>query len=145
LTVGLDTNILCYALDPAYAEHKTLGNLLIDLSSENTIALNPTVLHETYPVLVFYSQWLPQEATKKLSLLLKHPYIQFYNQTKKTTQIALNLATQHNLDGRDALILTNYLTNKIPTIFTHDQQLLTLQKISWKNFHITFKDPLNKY
>ena len=144
MTTGLDTNILCYALDPAYTEHKTIGNLLIDLSSENTIALNPTVLHEAYHVLVFYLEWLPQEAAKKLSLLLKHPYIEFYNQTKKTSQIALSLATQHNLGGRDALIIANFLSNKIPTILTHDQELLSLQKIFWKNFHVTFKDPLNK-
>jgi predicted nucleic acid-binding protein len=144
LTIGVDTNILCYALDPAYPEHKTLSNLLIDLSPENTIAINPTVLHETYHVLVFYSEWLPKEAANRLSLLLKHPYIEFHNQTKKTSQIALNLAAQHNIGGRDALIIANYLTNKIPTILTHDNELLTLKKISWKNFHVTFKDPLKK-
>jgi predicted nucleic acid-binding protein len=144
LTTGLDTNILCYALDPAYPEHKILGGLLIGLSQENIVAINPTVLHETYHVLVFYSQWLPPEATKKLSLLLNHPYIEFYNQTKRTTQIALNIATQYNLGGRDALIIANFVANKTSTIFTHDQELLKLKKISWKNFQTNFKDPLNK-
>ena len=142
LTVGIDTNVLCYALDPVYPEHETLGNLLLNLSSENAIAINPTILHETYHVLVFYSKWLPGEAAKKLSYLLKHPYIEFYNQTKKTSQIALNLAPQHNLGGRDALIIANFLTNKVSTIFTHDQELLSLKKVSWKNFNVTFKDPL---
>jgi predicted nucleic acid-binding protein len=144
LTIGLDTNILCYALDPAYPEHKTLSKLLLELSPQNTIALNPTVIHETYHVLVFYSQWLPQEATKKLSLLLKHPHIEFYNQTKQTTQVALNIATQNNIGGRDALIIANYATNKTPIIYTHDQELLNLKQITWKNHQTTFKDPLNK-
>jgi predicted nucleic acid-binding protein len=144
MTVGLDTNILCYALDPAYPEHKFLSKLLLDLSPENTIALNPTVLHETYHTLVFYLQWLPQEAAEKLSLLLKHPYIQFYNQTKQISQIALNIAAQNNLGGRDALIIANFIANKIPTVLTHDQELIATANISWKKFHVTFKDPLNK-
>ena len=132
MTIGLDTNILCYALDSAYPEHKTLSNLLIELSPENTIAINPTVLHETYHVLVFFSEWLPQETAKKLSLLLKHPYIEFYNQTKKISQIALNLAAKHNIGGRDALIIANYLSNKIPTILTHDNELLAQKKFPGK-------------
>jgi predicted nucleic acid-binding protein len=142
MTVGLDTNILCYSLDPAYPEHKFLRKLLLDLSPENTIAINPTVLHETYHTLVFYLQWLPQEAAERLSLLLKHPYIKFYNQTKQISQIALNIGTQNNLGGRDALIIANFVANKIPTVLTHDQDLIAISKIAWKNFYLTFKDPL---
>jgi predicted nucleic acid-binding protein len=143
MTVGLDTNILCYCLDPAYPEHKSLRKLLLDLSSENTIALNPTVLHETYHTLVFYLQWLPQEAAERLSLLLRHPYIKFCNQTKQISQIALNIAAKNNLGGRDALIIANFVANKIPTVLTHDQGLIATANITWKNFYITFKDPLN--
>jgi predicted nucleic acid-binding protein len=143
LIVGLDTNILCYALDPAYPEHANLRNLLIDLSSENMVALNPTILHETYHVLVFYLKWFPEEAARKLSLLLKHPYIEFYNQTKTTTQIALHLAVKHNIGGRDSLILSNFLANKTNTILTHDPDLLTIKKIHWKNQTLNLQDPLN--
>jgi hypothetical protein len=32
--IGLDTNILCYALDPAYPEHEKLKNLLFNLSTK---------------------------------------------------------------------------------------------------------------
>lgn len=38
MTVGLDTNILCYALDPAYPEHEKVKELLLNLSPENLIA-----------------------------------------------------------------------------------------------------------
>ena len=143
MTVGLDTNILCYALDPAYPENKSMRKLLLDLSPENTIAINPTVIHETYYTLVFYLQWLPQEASEKLSLLLKHPHIQFFNQTKQTSQIALNIAAQNNLGGRDALITANFIANKIPIVLTHDQDLIIKEKVAWKNFQIRFRDPLN--
>jgi predicted nucleic acid-binding protein len=143
MTTGLDTNILCYALDPAFPEHKKLKKLLTELSPENTIAINPTTLHETYHTLVYGQKWTHNEAAKRLKMLLQHPHIEFYNQTKKISIIALNLSAKHALGGRDALITANFLANKVPTILTHDQELLTQQKISWKNSHITFKDPLN--
>ena len=142
MTIGLDTNILCYALNSRYPEHEKVKTLLIDLSPENLVALNPTVLHEAYHTLVYYSEWVLEEAARRLTALLKHPYIEFYNQTQKTSQIALNLAVKHNLDGRDALITANYIANKIPTLYTHDKQLLKLQKITWKNTNLTYKDPI---
>ena len=144
MITGLDTNILCYALDSCYPEHQKIKNLLITLSQENQVAINPTVLHETYHTLVYYSQWTSQEAAKRLTALLRHPFIGFYNQTQKTSLIALNLSVKHNLDGRDALIVANYIANKIPTLYTHDKQLLKLQKITWKNNSLAFKDPLRE-
>lgn len=144
MIAGLDTNILCYALDPVYPEHEKLKNLLIDLSQENNVAINPTTLHETYHTLVFSQKWVPNEAKRRLKMLLKHPYIKFFSQTKKTSVIALDLSVQHKLGGRDALIIANFLANKVSIIYTHDQELLTLQKLSWKNFHLTFKDPLSE-
>ena len=144
MIVGLDSNILCYVLEPTYPEHNSLSDLLDNLSPENMVALNPTVFHESFHVLVFYLQWFPQEAAKRFSALLKNPYVAFFNQTKKTAQIALNLAVKHDLGGRDALIIASYLVNKVPVMYTHDQELLKLQKISWKNTQITLKDPLKK-
>ena len=144
MIAGLDTNILCYALDRAYPEHEKLKNLLIALSQENSVAINPTTLHETYHTLVFGQKWVPNEARRRLKMLLKHPYIEFFSQTKKTSVIALDLSVQHKLGGRDALIIANFLANKVSIIYTHDQELLTLQKLSWKNFHLTFKDLLSE-
>lgn len=144
MTIGLDTNILCYALDNHYPEHEKVKTLLIALSPENKVALNPTVLHETYHTLVFYSEWAPEEAARRLTALLRHPYIEFYNQTQKTSLIALNLLVKHNIDGRDALIIANNIANKILILYTHDKALLKLQKINWKNTNLTLKDPLSK-
>ena len=142
MIVGLDTNILCYALDPAYSEHHSLNRLLVDLSQESVIALNPTVIHEAYHVLVSYLKWFPEEAAMKLSLLLRHPYVEFFSQTKKTSNIALNLSVKHGLGGRDALIIANFLANKVPLILTHDQKILNLHKLPWREFSVAFKDPL---
>jgi len=141
--IGLDTNIICYALDRAYPENEKVKDLLTTLSPEKRVAINPTVLHEAYHTLVFYLEWIPEEAAKRLSLLLRHPYIKYYNQTQKTSLIALNLSVKHNLGGRDALIIANYLANKTPTLYTHDKTLLKHQKITYKNTTLTIKDPLN--
>ena len=140
--MGLDTNILCYTLDPAYPEHEKLRNVLITLSPEHRVAINPTILHETYHSLVFGQKWIPREAEKRLKMLLKHPYIEFFSQTKKTCIIALKLAPQHKLGGRDALIIANFIANKVPAVYTHDQELLALERISWRSFHVSFQDPL---
>ena len=144
MIVGLDANIICYALDEAYPENEKLGNLFLNLSPENKIAINPTTLHEAYHVLVFSQKWLPEEAAKEIKMLLKHPYIEFFNQTRKTSIIALNLSVQHKLGGRDSLIVANFLANQTPIMYTHDKELLKLQKITWKNTNLTFKDPLTK-
>ena len=144
MIIGLDTNILCYALDPAYPEHNKIKDLLTSLSTENVVALNPTVLHETYHTLVFNLEWLPQEAAGRLAMLLKHPFIEFFNHTQKTTLTALNLSVKHNLGGRDSLIMANFLANKVPILYTHDQELLKLHKISWKNYNLTLRDPLTE-
>lgn len=142
MIIGLDTNIICYALDEEYPENKQLSDLLLKLSTENRIAINPTTIHETYHVLVFGQKWYPEEAANAIRLLLKNPYIEFYGQTRKTSIIALNLSVQHKLGGRDSLIIANFLANQTPTMYTHDKDLLKLQKITWKNTNLTFKDPL---
>ncbi len=144
MITGVDTNILCYALEQTYPEHERVKDLLSSLSSENIVALNPTVLHEAYHTLVFYLEWTPEEAARRLTALIRYPYIEFFNQTKKTTLIALNLSVKHNLDGRDALIIANFIANKIPLMYTHDKELLKIQKITWKNSNLTFKDPLTQ-
>jgi len=144
MIVGLDANIICYALDEAYPENEKLGNLFLNLSSENKVALNPTTFHEAYHVLVYSQKWFPEDAAKELKLLLKHEYTEFFNQTRKNCTIALNLSVKHKLDGRDALIIANFIANKIPMMYTHDQELLKIQKITWKNTSIAFRDPLTQ-
>ena len=144
MIVGLDANIICYALDENYPENEKLGNLFLNLSPENRIALNPTTLHEAYHVLVYSQKWFPEDAAKELKLLLKHEYTVFFSQTRKNCTIALNLSVKYKIGGRDALIIANFIANKIPIMYTHDKELLKIQKITWKNTNITFKDPLTE-
>jgi len=54
----------------------------------------------------------------------------------------MNLAVKHELGGRDALIIANFIGNKVPKMYTDDQDLLSLKRITWKTATIDFKDPL---
>jgi predicted nucleic acid-binding protein len=140
VAIGLDINILCYGLNSHYPEYEKVKDLLFILSPKKLVALNPTVLHETYHTIVYYSEWVPEEAARRLTALLRHPYIEFYNQTKNLTN-PLNLAVKYDLDGRDALITANYIAKKIPIMYAHDKARLKIQKISWKNSNLTYKRP----
>ena len=144
LIFGLDTNILCYALDPAYVEHPRCRKILAKLGPKFCAALNPTILHETYHVLVFGQKWVPEEAEKRLRLLLQHPHVEFYNQTKRISLIALTLATKHGIGGRDSLIIANLLSNKVPVLYTHDDELIDLRKIDWGVSSLKFEDPVTR-
>lgn len=144
MLVGLDTNILCYSLDPAYPEHERLKGLLLNLSPEHRVAVNPTILHETYHTLVYGQKWVPSEAKRRLQMIIRHPYVLFFNQTKRTCIVGLNLAVKHGLGGRDALIIANFIVNKVPIIYTRDKELLALNKISWGNWALKFIDPLSE-
>ncbi len=143
MLAGLDANVLCYALDNAYPEHEKAKCLLF-LSVANKVALNPTVIHETYHTLVFSQKWTPKEAADSLKILLQNPNVEFLNQTRKISTIALNLSVQHKLDGRDALIIANFLANKISVMYTHDKSILRISKITWKNTNISFEDPITQ-
>lgn len=143
MTVGLDANILCYALDDAYLEHEKTKQLLLNLSSENRIAVNPTIIHETYHVLVYSQKWLPQDASNALKILLKNPYLEFFSQTKNISQIALSLSVHYNLGGRDGLIAANFLANRLTLMYTHEKELVVLKKIKWKNSTLNFQDPIS--
>jgi predicted nucleic acid-binding protein len=144
MIVGFDANIICYALDSAYPEHEKLGNLFLGLSPENMVAVNPTTLHEAYHTLVFSQKWVPEDAARVLKVLLRNPYVAFFNQTKQNCSLGLSLSVQHKLGGRDALIVANFLANKVPVVYTHDDELLKLKRITWRNSHIIFQDPLTK-
>lgn len=142
LIIGVDSNILCYSLDPAYPEHLKLKGLLLGLSTQNMLAVNPTVIHEAYHALVFGQRWVPNEAKLRLGLILIHPFILFHSQTKRTCIVALAIAGKYGVGGRDSLVLANFLLNKIPVVYTHDDELLKLKKISWKESSVELKDPL---
>jgi len=104
--------------------------------------VNPTVVHESYHTLVYGQKFTKAEASKRLGLLLRHPYVHFLNQTKRTCLIGLDIATRYGLGGRDALILANYIGGKVPVMYTHDQELLSLRRVAWRSSYLEVRDPV---
>lgn len=139
---GLDTNILVYVLDPLCPENERCSFILDRLSTEFSIALNPTTIHEAYTVLVYARKWERDETRRRLTSLLKDPYVRFYNQTKEVTILGLHLANRYAIRGRDALILSNLLVNKVDAIYTHDEEVKKLGKVTWRDRSLTVKDPV---
>lgn len=140
---GLDTNILCYALDPAFPEHARASSLLSRASSEFRFAINPTTVHEAYHTLVYKQKWLREDASERILSIIRQKHFSFLNQTKSITQNALHLADKYELGGRDALILSNYLMNNINQMYTHDQSIITLGKVTLRTKELAFTDPLH--
>jgi len=142
MTSGIDTNILCYALDGAFPEHKRAAELLRELSPEKPLAINPTVLHECYHTLVYAQRWLREDARTRLVSVVKNPNVSFFNQTKSISVVALSLAEKYTLGGRDSVILANFLTNRASEVLTHDSDLLDLKEVSWRGRKMMIRDPL---
>ena len=65
---GIDSSILVFALDPDTEEHSEAMNAIMSTSD---LAMNPTVIHETYHTLVFKRKMQPKDARTKLRTLIK--------------------------------------------------------------------------
>ncbi|MFH0848162.1 MAG: PIN domain-containing protein [archaeon] len=137
--VGLDTNILAYALDPTFPEHERAKTVILSL---NRWAINATVVHETYHTLVFRRKISPRDTRRKIVELLKDRRTNFMNLTEAACLFALNLAASMNLGGRDSLIIGSYLHNKIPQMYSHDEELVKFKKISMRGKTLRITDPI---
>lgn len=136
---GLDTNILAYALDPTFPEHEKAKTATLSL---NGWAINATVIHETYHTLVFRRKISPVDSRRKIVELLKDKRTTFINLTEATCLFSLNLAASMNLGGRDSLIIGSYLYNKIPQMYSHDEELARLRKITVRGKTLCITDPI---
>jgi predicted nucleic acid-binding protein len=136
---GIDSSILVYALDPTTNEHVKARDSIL---STQTWAINPTVVHESYHTLVFKRGMSPGDGRLKLRALVRDRGTAFLNLTKAISDYSLDLGSEFNLGGRDALIVGCYLRNGMETMLTHDRELLRLKRLRFKGREIAFVDPL---
>ena len=122
--LGIDSNVLVAYLDGGHPQHQKAARL-----ASRRVALNPTVIHETYHTLVFKLKWTPEGASNALIEILNDKDVLFLSQTKETTRKGLQLAKKYALGGRDALILAGFLDSSVPEIVTFNSELLRLRKI----------------
>jgi predicted nucleic acid-binding protein len=126
--LAIDSNVLVAYLDRGHPQHHKATRL-----ASRRVALNPTVIHETYHTLVFKLKWTPEAASNALIEILNDPDILFVNQTKETTRTGLQLAKHYAIGGRDALILASFLNPSVLEIVTLDNELIRLRKIEHGN------------
>ena len=112
--------------------------------TEKKLGVNPTVVHETYHTLVFDQKWAPAEARQRILTTLQHPHVEFYGQTRRISLIGLDLAARLNLGGRDSLMLAGFIANEVQLLYSHDDTLTRLVRVSWKNSTIRIEDPLRE-
>jgi len=124
--LGIDTNVLVAYLDKDHPSHSETSGL-----GDESVALNPTIVHEAYHTLVFKMKWAPEDASGALTEASMDANNLFINQTLKTTKMGLRIAAEHNLGGRDALILANFVSAGISKLVTYDRALLALGVVKY--------------
>ena len=55
------------------------------------------------------------------------------------------MAARLNLGGRDSLILAGFMANEVQLLYSHDDTLTRLVRVSWKNSTIRIEDPLREW
>jgi predicted nucleic acid-binding protein len=85
-------------------------------------------MHETYHTCVFKLRLDPKEIVKVLLSYLK--FALCLPITEKTIELGLKLALEHNLGGRDSLILASYVSSlQVNKFVTFDGALLNIGQI----------------
>ncbi len=132
--LALDSNVLVAYLDLEHPQHSKVRSL-----ASRRVALNPTVVHESYHTLVFKMKWPSNEAAEVLREMLDDNHVLFLNQTKDTTKTGLKFAEQYGLGGRDALILANFVNPSISEFVTFDKELIRLRRVEHGRRKITIR------
>jgi predicted nucleic acid-binding protein len=105
------------------------------------VALNPTVIHETYHALVFKLKWSPEEARVSLREALDDRDNLFLNQTLETTKTGLALAERYLLGGRDSMILANYMSPSVSYILMFNKALLSIHRAVFGRRELKIRSP----
>lgn len=132
--LAVDSNVLVAYLDLEHPQHSKVSSL-----ASRRVALNPTVVHETYHTLVFKMKWRSNEAAEVLREMLDDKHILFLNQTKDTTKTGLKFAERYGLGGRDALILANFVNPSVAEFVTFDKQLIRLRRVEHGHRKLTIR------
>jgi predicted nucleic acid-binding protein len=124
--LGIDTNVLVAYLDRDHPSHGETSGL-----ADESVALNPTIVHEAYHTLVFKMKWAAEDASEVLIQASKDSRNRFVNQTLRTTTVGLRIAAKDGLGGRDALMVASFLGAGITRLITYDKRLLALGEVKY--------------
>jgi predicted nucleic acid-binding protein len=133
--LGIDSNVLVAFLVPDHPDHR-----LTRFLTRRRHAVNPTVIHETYHTCVFKLNRRPEDTIEALLNYLSFSLCLSIN--LDTVELALKLAVEHHLGGRDALILASYASSEQTNTFvTFDQSLLAVKQVKLSRRRLKITDP----
>lgn len=122
--LGIDTSVLVPYLVPDHPDHEKTKSL----KEKRYVAVNPTVLHETYHTCVFKLRRKPAETVRTLLDYMEFSYCLQIDSA--TVKLGLKLGLQLSLGGRDALILASYAASKdVKAFVTLDNTLLAIKSL----------------
>ena len=134
--LGIDTNVLVAYLDRGHPSHGAVAWL-----SGESVALNPTIVHEAYHTLVFKMKWKRDEARNALIEAITDEGVLFINQTLRTTRVGIQLAANRDLGGRDGLIVASFLVGGVRKLLTLDRALLALKTVALGDSKLEIRGP----
>ena len=142
--LALDTNVLVQFLVSEAPEHERL-----DFLQGFSQVICPTVIHEAYHTCVFKLDLNPRQTAAALKEYMDESLVCPID--AETGRNALDIAVEHHLGGRDALVVLCYANAKrfFPilgsdlTVLSFDYDLLQLKRLKFPHTEIVFSKPLS--
>lgn len=118
---GIDTNIIVYSLAGDYPEHLQCKEYFLQIAKgKMSVIISGIAIMEAYHTLIYKIKYPPDKVKRRLKAFMKSKNINILKITSRTVLFALEIASQYNVGGRDALIAANYLESGCRDIISHD-------------------------
>lgn len=128
--IGLDSNIIVYALNSDLPEHSYCKSLFEKVAKgEEIIAVPSIVFMESYHALVYAYKFDSAEVKKKLIAIIDSKNVVIFDISTSTILYAFEIAGQYKIGGRDSLITASLLESNIKKIYSHDKHFDKLKEI----------------
>ena len=141
--LALDTSVLVQFLVSEAPEHGRL-----DFMGSFSQVTCPAVIHEAYHTCVFKLNLNPRQTAGLLREYMEDSLV--CPADTGTGMAALDIAVDHHIGGRDALIVSCYASAKrfFPvlgsslTVLSFDSDLLRLKRLKFPDMEVVFSNPL---
>ncbi len=128
--IGIDSNIIIYALNSDLPEHIYCVKLLENVATGKEIIGIPCIVFmESYYALVYAYKFEYLEVKKRLTAVIDSDNIVIFDISTLTILYAFEIAGQYKIGGRDSLIAACLLENNIKKLYSHDKDFDVIKEI----------------
>ena len=129
--IGVDSNIIVYALNSDLPEHTHCVELLEKVATgKEIIAIPCIVFMESYHALVHVYKFDYSEVKNRLIAIIDSDNVVIFDISTSTILYALEIAGQYNIGSRDSLITACLLENNIKELYSHDRDFDVIKEIA---------------